>query len=60
MVAGKKRRLTLLECSNDLHSMIDMAKIADLCLLMINAKHGFQMETFEFLNLLQTHGMPEC
>ena len=38
--------------------MIDVAKIADLCLLMINAKHGFQMETFEFLNLLQTHGMP--
>lgn len=58
VVAGKKRRITLIECANDLNSMIDVAKIADLCLLMINAKHGFQMETFEFLNIAQTHGMP--
>lgn len=27
---GKKRRLTLLECNNDINSMIDVAKIADL------------------------------
>ena len=27
---GKKRRLTLLECNNDINSMIDVAKVADL------------------------------
>jgi len=28
--AGKKRRLTLIECGNDINSMIDIGKIADL------------------------------
>lgn len=28
--AGKKRRLTLIECGNDINSMIDVAKVADL------------------------------
>lgn len=28
--AGKKRRLTLIECGNDLNTMMDVAKIADL------------------------------
>ena len=30
LLLGKKRRLTLLECNNDINSMIDVAKIADL------------------------------
>ena len=28
--SGKQRRLTLIECNNDINSMIDIAKIADL------------------------------
>lgn len=27
---GKKRRLTFMECNNDINSMIDLAKVADL------------------------------
>lgn len=30
VVSGKHRRLTLIECRNDLNSMIDVAKVADL------------------------------
>jgi hypothetical protein len=37
----------------------DIAKIADLVLLMINGRVGFEMETFEFLNVLQVHGFPK-
>ncbi len=33
--------------------MVDAAKYADLVLLLIDAAFGFEMETFEFLNLLQ-------
>ena len=33
--------------------MLDAAKYADLVLLMIDGAFGFEMETFEFLNLLQ-------
>ena len=28
--AGKKKRLTFIECNNDVNSMIDLAKVADL------------------------------
>ncbi|CAJ0908863.1 9920_t:CDS:10 [Entrophospora sp. SA101] len=59
VVSGKKRRLTFIECANDLNSMIDIAKIADLVLLLIDASFGFEMETFEFLNILQAHGFPK-
>lgn len=38
--------------------MLDLGKIADIVLLMIDAYYGFEMETFEFLNILQTHGFP--
>ncbi|PFH53358.1 hypothetical protein AMATHDRAFT_73534 [Amanita thiersii Skay4041] len=56
VVSGKKRRLTFIECNSDLNSMIDIGKIADLVLLMIDGSFGFEMETFEFLNILQAHG----
>lgn len=59
VVSGKKRRITFVECANDLTSMIDAAKVADLVILMIDAKFGFEMEQFEFLNMLQTHGFPK-
>ncbi|MCP9264816.1 Ribosome biogenesis protein bms1 [Dirofilaria immitis] len=58
IVTGKIRRVTFVEVNNDLNSMIDIAKIADLVLLMIDASYGFEMETFEFLNICQVHGMP--
>lgn len=59
VVTGKKRRVTLVECNNDIHSMIDIAKIADLVLLMVDASFGFEMELFEFLNICQSHGFPK-
>ncbi|KAI0920047.1 hypothetical protein AcV5_007952 [Taiwanofungus camphoratus] len=59
VVSGKKKRITFLECNNDLNSMIDIAKVADLVLLMIDGSYGFEMETFEFLNILQSHGFPK-
>ncbi|KAI5118869.1 hypothetical protein M0805_005311 [Coniferiporia weirii] len=46
VVSGKKRRLTFVECNSDLNSMIDIGKVADL-------------EQFEFLNILQSHGFPK-
>ncbi|CAI4054086.1 hypothetical protein SUVZ_16G0700 [Saccharomyces uvarum] len=59
VVSGKHRRLTFLECpADDLNAMIDIAKIADLVLLLIDGNFGFEMETMEFLNIAQHHGMP--
>lgn len=43
MDIGKKRRLTFIECNNDINSMIDVAKVVDLVLLMIDASFGFEM-----------------
>jgi ribosome biogenesis protein BMS1 len=58
VVTSKSRRITFIECNNDLNSIIDVAKVADLVLLLIDASFGFEMETFEFLNVCQVHGFP--
>ena len=38
--------------------MIDIAKVVDIVLLMIDGHYGFEMETMEFLNVLSSSGMP--
>ncbi|EGG03464.1 uncharacterized protein MELLADRAFT_75321 [Melampsora larici-populina 98AG31] len=59
VVAGKNRRLTFIECPNDLGAMVDLAKVADLVLLVIDGSFGFEMETFEALSALSSHGLPK-
>ena len=49
VVSGKRRRLTFLECNNDLNSMIDIGKVVDLVLLLVDASFGFEMVCFDFL-----------
>ncbi|CAG8444065.1 15149_t:CDS:10 [Acaulospora colombiana] len=43
VISGKKRRLTFIESANDMNCMIDIAKVADLVLLLIDASFGFEM-----------------
>ncbi|XP_042382538.1 ribosome biogenesis protein BMS1 homolog [Zingiber officinale] len=59
VVSGKSRRVQFIECPNDINGMIDAAKIADLALMLVDGSYGFEMETFEFLNVLQNHGFPK-
>uniref|UniRef100_A0A2I3RA80 Bms1-type G domain-containing protein n=1 Tax=Pan troglodytes TaxID=9598 RepID=A0A2I3RA80_PANTR len=59
IVSGKKRRLTIIEYGCDINMMIDLAKVADLVLMLIGASFGFEMEMFEFLNICQVHGFPK-
>jgi ribosome biogenesis protein BMS1 len=40
IIAGKKRRLTFIEVSNDLPSMLDAAKARSLPLLLASARAG--------------------
>ncbi|KAI0021277.1 hypothetical protein F4780DRAFT_296781 [Xylariomycetidae sp. FL0641] len=58
VVTSRKQRLTFLECPNELEAMVDIAKVADIVLLMIDGNFGFEMETMEFLNILSATGMP--
>jgi ribosome biogenesis protein BMS1 len=58
IVTSKKQRLTFVECPNELEAMVDIAKVADIVLLMIDGNYGFEMETMEFLNILAATGMP--
>jgi ribosome biogenesis protein BMS1 len=59
VVTSKRRRLTFIECpATSLAGMIDVSKIADIVLLMIDGNYGFEMETMEFLNILSSSGMP--
>ena len=60
MRTGKKQRITLVECPNDMNSMADLSNVADIVLLTIDASIGLEMQTFEFLSLLQIKGFPRC
>eukprot|EP00826_Nyctotherus_ovalis_P061348 TRINITY_DN8722_c0_g2_i5.p1 TRINITY_DN8722_c0_g2~~TRINITY_DN8722_c0_g2_i5.p1 ORF type:complete len:872 (+),score=316.28 TRINITY_DN8722_c0_g2_i5:111-2726(+) len=55
---SRKQRVTFFECPSNVGAMIDLGKIADLALVLIDASVGFEMETFEFLTIMQTHGFP--
>ncbi len=37
-----------------------MAKLPDIVLMLVDASIGFEMQTFEFLSMLQIHGFPKC
>ncbi|MCL7023871.1 hypothetical protein MKW94_019330 [Papaver nudicaule] len=58
IITGDQRRLQFVECPDEIDGMIDAAKYADLVLFLVDASYGFEAETFEFLNLLQAHGIP--
>jgi ribosome biogenesis protein BMS1 len=49
----------MIEVGQSLCDLIDAAKLADLVLLCVDGSYGFEMETFEFLNVLQVHGFPK-
>ncbi|CDU16094.1 asparagine and aspartate rich protein 2, putative [Plasmodium yoelii] len=53
------KRYTFIEINDDILHMIDIAKIADICLLVIDGNFGFELETLEFTSILNTHGMPK-
>uniref|UniRef100_A0A2K5PXQ0 Bms1-type G domain-containing protein n=1 Tax=Cebus imitator TaxID=2715852 RepID=A0A2K5PXQ0_CEBIM len=55
IVSGDAHRLTIIECGCDINMMIDLAKVADLVLMLIDASFGFEMEMFEFLNICRVH-----
>lgn len=52
----KSKRMTFFECENEITSMIDIAKVADLVILIIDASFGLEIETFEFVSVLKAHG----
>lgn len=58
VVTSRKQRLTFVECPAELSAMVDIAKIADVVILLIDGNFGFEMETMEFLNILSATGMP--
>ena len=53
---SKNQRITLIKCPNDINSLDDCAKIADVAITLIDARIGFEMDTFEFISLLKNHG----
>ncbi|RZC92296.1 hypothetical protein C5167_026929 [Papaver somniferum] len=52
-------RIQFVECADDINAMLDASKYADLVLLLVDASFEFEAETFEFLNILQAHGLPK-
>ncbi|KAI3872444.1 hypothetical protein MKW92_043116 [Papaver armeniacum] len=59
IISGEQRRIQFVECPNSVSGMLDAAKYADAVILLIDTSIGFEMETFEFVNILRVHGMPK-
>ncbi|RZC81702.1 hypothetical protein C5167_044273 [Papaver somniferum] len=59
IISGEQRRIQFVECPNNINGMLDAAKYADAVILLIDVYIGFEMETFEFVNILRVHGMPK-
>ncbi|KAI3888985.1 hypothetical protein MKX03_014033 [Papaver bracteatum] len=59
IISGEQRRIQFVECPNSVNGMLDAAKYADAVILLIDTSIGFEMETFEFVNILRVHGMPK-
>ena len=59
LIVGKNRRITFVEVNNDINCMIDIAKVADMVLMLIDVTLGIEMEIFEFLEICRAHGTPK-
>ncbi|ELP90799.1 ribosome biogenesis protein BMS1, putative [Entamoeba invadens IP1] len=59
LITGKGHRMTLVECPNDIEGMLDCAKIADVAVMLIDGSFGYEMQTFEFINMMQAQGFPK-
>lgn len=59
LITGKRHRITLIECPNDINGMLDCAKIADVAVVLVDASYGFEMNTFEFIGMMQAQGFPK-
>lgn len=55
---SKSNRVTLVESPVDILSIVDLCKVADLALFLIDINVGFEMELFEAVSILKTHGFP--
>lgn len=58
-VASKGKRITFFDTPDSLTAVLDIAKLVNLVVLVVDAKAGLQMETFEALNVLQATGFPK-
>ncbi|EOB12069.1 Ribosome biogenesis protein BMS1 [Nosema bombycis CQ1] len=59
LTVNKDKRITIFECQPDIHQFVDTSKISDLVIFVIDARVGLEMETFEYINLLMSHGLPK-
>jgi len=56
VVSGKLRRLTFVECPNDIGGTVDLAKVADLVVVMIDGSFGFGGEESAGASFLRRDG----
>jgi ribosome biogenesis protein BMS1 len=56
---SKHSRITLIEAPTGILPTIDLCKVADLAVFLIDINVGFEMELFEAVTVLKTHGFPQ-
>lgn len=58
VIASKTKRITLYDVPSSIPAVLDISKLVNLVILVVNAKIGLEVEHYEYLNILQATGFP--
>lgn len=58
VVASKTKRITFYDVPASIPAILDISKLVNLVILVVNAKIGLEVEHYEYLNILQATGFP--
>lgn len=58
VVASKTKRITFYDVPASIPAILDISKLVNLVIIVVNAKVGLEVEHYEYLNILQATGFP--
>jgi len=58
IISNKHKPLIFIECPLDILSVANLAKTSDIVIFMIDGFFGLELETFECVSFLNSHGTP--
>lgn len=58
VIASKTKRITFYDVPSSIPAILDISKLVNLVILVVNAKVGLEVEHYEYLNILQATGFP--
>lgn len=58
LIKARNRKYAFYECKNDIERIIDAIKVSDVIVFVVDLSAGLQKDTFEAINMMNSHGVP--